>query len=222
VVAERNLFSPTRNEAPAETPKVPTVAQTPPAPPAPKPRLYGVVIGPDGGSRAYLEDPRTRKVFGYAVGDSVADSRLEQIRNDRVVLRRGSEVFEVMLRDPSKPKPTAASQVPIRGIPGATRGVPVPGAVPEVEEEPVVPTPMVPGAMVPGQPYDPSTGVPLQPGFPGMPGQPFFPPGSTIPSMPPESPMVGPRRPPVRTPGSVPGNPTIPQGRSYPQGAGRP
>src|SRR5262249_14141887 len=103
VIAERNLFTPTRTELGPEPPVTATAIPPPAARPAEKPRLYGVVMGVDGGSRAYLWDPHTKKVFGYKVGESVADSLVENI-NDRVTMRRGSEVFEVLLHDPSKPK----------------------------------------------------------------------------------------------------------------------
>ena len=79
-----------------------------PAPPAPRPRLYGVVLLPEGRGRAYLEDVQRRRVVGYSVGDLVGDARLEQIKGDRVVLRRGGETFEVLLHDPSKPRQAAA------------------------------------------------------------------------------------------------------------------
>ena len=36
------------------------------------------MIGADGGGRAYLWDPQTKRVFGYKVGDSLADTRVEQ------------------------------------------------------------------------------------------------------------------------------------------------
>lgn len=102
VVAERNLFSPTRSETAPEPPR--SAGLTPAAPPAPKPRLYGVVILAEGRGRAYLEDVQRRKVFSYSVGDLVGDSRLEQIKADRVVLRRAGETFEVLLNDPAKPR----------------------------------------------------------------------------------------------------------------------
>src|SRR5262245_21593767 len=72
IIAERNLFSPTRNEAGPEPLPRATVAgagaNQAPIRPAEKPRLYGVVIGVDGGARAYLWDPQTKRVFGYKVG----------------------------------------------------------------------------------------------------------------------------------------------------------
>src|SRR5262249_47206560 len=66
VVAERNLFSPTRTETAPEP--VRSAGNSPPAPPAPKPKLYGVVILSQGGGRAYLEDVQRRRVFAYSVG----------------------------------------------------------------------------------------------------------------------------------------------------------
>ena len=106
VVAERNLFSPTRTETPPEPASA--AAGGPAAPPAPKPRLYGVVLLPEGRGRAYLEDVQRRRVFGYSEGDLVGDARLEQIKADRVVLRRGGETFEVLLIRPAKPRQSAA------------------------------------------------------------------------------------------------------------------
>jgi hypothetical protein len=135
VVAERNLFSPTRSEVAAEPPR-PVTAQAggPPAPPAPKPRLHGIVLLPDGNGRAYLEDVQRRRVLAYSVGDSVAGSRVEQIRPDRVVLRRGTETFEVLLHDPTKPRPPAPRpgvQSPAGRPPGPAGATPpAVGAVP--------------------------------------------------------------------------------------------
>lgn len=97
VVATRNLFNPSRSETAA--------AGTPAA----KPNLYGIVLTPEGRA-AFLEDPVTKKVFGYKPGDQVAGGQLERIEADRVVIRRGEETFEVLLRDPTKPKAVAAAQ----------------------------------------------------------------------------------------------------------------
>jgi hypothetical protein len=133
VVAERNLFSPTRTEAAPDPAR--TAAGTPPAPPAPRPRLYGVVLVPGGRGRAYLEDIQRRRISGYSEGDLVGDARLEQIKADRVVLRRGAETFEVLLYDPSKPRQSAAPsglQSPEAGgagrPPAARAPTPPPGA----------------------------------------------------------------------------------------------
>jgi hypothetical protein len=159
VIAERNLLSPTRTEAAPEAPKptMPTVASAVPVLPTEKPRLYGVVIGADGGGRAYLWDPQTKRVFGYKVGDSLADTRVEQIASDRVTLRRGADTYEVLLRDPSKPRP---AQPPVAAV--AQPGVPGAEAMPGM--------PPVPGqAVVPGQPPFRPPGAPQRP-LPGMPG----------------------------------------------------
>jgi Type II secretion system protein C len=226
-VAERNLFNPNRTEAPPEPPR--TAATAPAPPPGPKPRLYGVVLPADGGAgRAYLEDPRTRKVFGYTVGDTVADSRVEQIRADRVVLKRGAEVFEVMLRDPSKPRPPAPP------TPGTTpggrvtpRGVPVPGQpFPTVPGQPMatMPVPGVPG--MPGGVGQPGTSddndegtVPTpMPPTPFIPGQPVIPPAALQPVVPgAPTPVPGPRRAPIRAP-RIP--PSTQRGQPAPQSAG--
>jgi hypothetical protein len=156
VVAERNLFSPNRTELPPEPPR-PATAAAPPAPPAPKPRLYGIILLPDGKSRAYLEDVQRRRVFGYSVGDAVVDSRLEQIKPDRVVLRRGAEVYEVLLRDPSKPRAAGPAGAPGAGgasaVPTPSPGRPAPGVQsPEAGATPragVRTTPGVTGSMPP-------------------------------------------------------------------------
>jgi hypothetical protein len=204
VVTERNLFSPTRGEVSSEPPPKPAAAPAPAAkpapPPGPKPRLYGVVLGDGTAARAYLEDPRTRKVFGYAIGDAVADSQLERIEADRVTLRRGDETYEVLLRDPSKPRPPVPVQpgpaqpgaVPVAppgGIPGAPPGLP--GAPPAVG----VPGQVAPQGVQPGGPAIPNfpgSVPPLQRGTgpnPGLgPGQ--FPIPGVTPAVPtgPESP----------------------------------
>ncbi len=168
VIAERNLFSPSRTEAPPEPPRAVTGTPTaPPAPPAPKPRLYGVVLGSRSGGLAYLEDPRTRKVFGYTVGDSVAESRLERIDADRVVMRRGGEVFEILLRDPTKPRPAPAPQAPVLRTPQAQ----IPPALPSAEAPAVTP---VPGGRSPvvqpgGSPRRPPARVPAPAPVPAPP-----------------------------------------------------
>jgi hypothetical protein len=131
-VAERNLFSPTRTETPPE-PARPATGTGAAAPPAPKPRLYGIVLLPEGRGRAYLEDLQRRRVVAFSVGDQVGDARLEQIKGDRVVLRRGGETFEVLLHDPSKPRQAAAPpgvQSPEAGVRGRPPVVRPPGAMP--------------------------------------------------------------------------------------------
>ena len=126
VIVAKYLFNPSRSEG------VPVAATPgpPPPPPPPKPTLLGVVV--DGGeSRAYLEDATTKRVFGYQVGDTVAGGRLEKITQDRVLISRPDGQVDVLLHDPTKPKPAAA---------------PVPGA-----------PPVAPGAGQPARPIPPGT-----------------------------------------------------------------
>ena len=160
VVAERNLFSPTRTETAPEAPRGATAAA---APPAPKPRLYGIVLLPEGRGRAYLEDVQRRRILGYSEGDLVGDARLEQIKPDRVVLRRGAETFEVLLYDPSKPRQSAAPsglQSPEAGGPGRPPmpRVPVPPPGSGVRQPPraraLVPAPAPPPAEGQEQPSE--------------------------------------------------------------------
>jgi hypothetical protein len=127
VVATRNLFSPSRSEAPPG----PVVAA------GPTPLLHGVVMnGPK--SRAYMEDATVKRTFGYAVGDAVSGGRVQSISQDRVVIARPDGLVEVLLQDPAKPKveiPAAAAAVttppaatPAPSIPASR--APTPASVP--------------------------------------------------------------------------------------------
>ncbi len=111
VITTKNLFSASRSET----------AAGPVAAAGPKPVLHGVVLdGPK--SRAYLEDPLVKRTFGYAVGDTLGGGRVESIAADRVVIGRGDGSVEVLLRDPSKPRPTPPAPGPA--------GAPPAGAAP--------------------------------------------------------------------------------------------
>jgi hypothetical protein len=90
-VAARNLFSPTRTESPP----APTVA----ASPAVKPNLFGVVLR-EGAPIAYLEDPNTKRVAGYRVGDSVAGGTVQTINSEGILINRPDGNMDVRLRDP--------------------------------------------------------------------------------------------------------------------------
>jgi len=120
VIAAKNLFSPSRSEAPPAA-----VAAA-----GPKPTLHGVVM--DGAkSRAYLEDPAQKRTFGYTVGDPVGAGRVESIAADRVVIGRGDGSVEVLLRDPAKPRPSgppAAAAAPSAVTSQAGAGAPAPPA----------------------------------------------------------------------------------------------
>ena len=129
VIVAKYLFSPSRTEGAPEVAK-------PVVPLPPKPILLGVVVdGPS--SRAYLEDPSTKRVFGYQVGDSVAGGKLEKIADDRIQISRSDGVLDVMLRDPTKPRPPA----PVQAAPPGAPGAPPPA---RVDSPPVAP-PSVPG-----------------------------------------------------------------------------
>jgi type II secretory pathway component PulC len=126
VVASKNLFNPSRSEA-----------GTASVAPTTKPFLYGIVLK-DGAPAAFLEDPVTKKVTGYKVGDAVAGGQLERIEADRVVIRRGEGTFEVLLRDPQKPKAVAATQPPTARLQPGAQGQPA-GAPATIQPSPVVP-----------------------------------------------------------------------------------
>jgi hypothetical protein len=145
IVASRNLFSPTRSEAP--------VSAAAAAPATPKPNLYGIILR-DGAPVAYLEDPTTKRVAGYRLGDAVAGGTVKQIGADHVVLNRPEGDVSVRLRDPSKPRPAA----PATGQPGAAPPGAPPGTVP-----PRVP-PQQPGqVLTPPAPGQPPTVLPRRP-----------------------------------------------------------
>lgn len=151
VIVARYLFNPSRTEGVAEAVK-------PAVPLPPKPILLGVVVdGP--ASRAYLEDPSTKRVFGYKTGDSVAGGKLEKIADDRIQISRSDGLMEVILRDPSKPRP---------GPPAPTAAATPPGGA----QPPGVVGPQVTGpqGQVPGpaaRPFVPPRSLrrpPVQPG----------------------------------------------------------
>jgi hypothetical protein len=152
VIPARNLFSPTRSETPG-----PGIAGSAPALAA-KPNLYGVVLR-DGSPIAYLEDPLTKRIAGYRVGDPIAGGTLQTISADAVMISRPDGMVDVRLRDPSKPRPAPPQPQPIPGQPPASGQLPNQGAVP-------VPGPMVPprtfpppAAAVPGQPMPPPPAI---------------------------------------------------------------
>lgn len=125
VIVAKYLFNQSRSEGTAAT-----VAPAVPLPP--RPLLMGVVV--DGGlSRAYLEDPSTKRVFGYQVGDSVAGGRLQQIKGDKVIITRSDGAMEVMLHDPSKPRPEPPPAAAAAGARprAASQPAAVPGATPQ-------------------------------------------------------------------------------------------
>lgn len=158
-IAARNLFSPTRSEAPAAG--APAAAG---APTLPRPHLYGVVLR-EGASVAYLEDPVTRRVAGYRIGDVIAGGTVQSIAADRVVLKRPDGSLDVRLHDPAKPR-QAAVPPPADGTGAVPPTAPVqrpplvPGTVPPSA---IVPPPPVSGFGPPEPPVVPPTRRPLPP-----------------------------------------------------------
>jgi hypothetical protein len=199
VIASRNLFSPTRSEAPG-----PGVAGSAPVLVA-KPALHGVVLR-EGSPIAYLEDPLTKRIAGYRVGDPIAGGTVQTISADAVMISRPDGMVDVRLRDPSKPRPAPAAppqagqpgQQPVAGQPPAGGQLPNQGLMPApapaqqppraftppgppVPQPSPMPQPMMPGQAVPAPP-------PIQAPTPGQPN-PFGRP----------APSLGRRVPPIPT-----------------------
>ncbi len=187
VIASRNLFSPTRSETAG-----PGVAGNAPALIV-KPNLHGVVLR-EGSPIAYLEDPLTKRIAGYRIGDPIAGGTVQTISADAVVIARPDGMVDVRLRDPSKPRPAPqpAGQPPVPGqqpVPGQPPGagqlpnqglMPVPGPVQPPSRA------FTPSGVAPGQPMPPPPAI-QQP----TPGQPSpFPLGRPAPSL-------GRRMPPI-------------------------
>ncbi len=191
VIATRNLFSPTRSEMPgagmAGGPAVNIV----------KPNLHGVVLR-DGAPIAYLEDPLTKRIAGYRIGDPIAGGTVQTISADAVVITRPEGTVDVRLRDPSKPRPAAAGQPPVPGQPSGAGQLPAPGPLPTPGVLPPAPRAFTPPPILPpGQPIPP----PVQQPAPGL--------QTPVPFGRP-SPSLGRRFPPV------PIDPAVPQ-QSTPQ-----
>src|SRR6266446_10293413 len=133
VVASRNLFSPTRSETagPGTVGSAPVLVV--------KPALHGVVLR-EGSPIAYLEDPLTKRIAGYRVGDPIAGGTVQTISADAVVIARPDGMVDVRLRDPSKPRPAP----PAPGQPLAPGQQPVPGQPPtggQLPNQGLVPAP---------------------------------------------------------------------------------
>lgn len=138
VIAARSLFAASRGEA----------VVTASAPAGLKSVLHGVVIDGDQ-SRAYLDDPVAKRVFGYGVGDPVAGGRLEKILDDRVMIRRPEGVVEVLLQDPAKPQ--AEAPAPVAASAKARRSGSRPTPEPTSPAPPAPPNSEPSGPSAPGQ-----------------------------------------------------------------------
>jgi len=116
VIVAQNLFNPARRETATAAVAVA------------KPVLHGIVI--DGAkSRAFLEDPAVKRVGGYSVGDTVSGGKIQKIADDRVVIVGPEGVMEVLLQDPSKPRPVPA--ITTRASPAEPAQTAVPQAAPQ-------------------------------------------------------------------------------------------
>jgi hypothetical protein len=97
-IGNRNLFSPTRTDTQKVDPAVAALAGM-------RLNLFGVVLAGDR-SIAYLEEPGSKRVYAYRLGDSVAGGIIRAIEPSHIVLERRNQRLEVQLHDPSRPKPS--------------------------------------------------------------------------------------------------------------------
>jgi hypothetical protein len=199
VIAARNLFSPTRSETAG--PGIAGVAQGPIV----KPNLHGVVLR-EGSPIAYLEDPLTKRIAGYRIGDPIAGGTVQTISADAVVISRPDGMVDVRLRDPSKPRPAP----PQPGQPTVPGQQPLPGQQPFPGQQPSGGQLPNQGLMpVPGPPQPPLQNPPrvfLPSGSPLPPGQTLSPPAAIQPPTPGQpsaipfgrpAPSLGRRMPPI-------------------------
>ena len=135
VIGAKSLFSPARTEG---------EAAAGPAQSGPRPFLYGVVVATDL-SIAYLEDPGSKRVTGYRVGDAIAGGTLTVIAPDHVVLKRSDGMIDVPLRDPAKPRAAVPEPAPPAGAPPTA---PPPTAFPQPQMPGMPPQP--PASALPG------------------------------------------------------------------------
>jgi len=97
-IVSRNLFSPTRTDGQKVDPAVIATQGL-------RLNLFGVVLAGER-SVAYLEDPTSKHVYAYRLGDSVAGATIRAIEATHIVLERLNYRVDVQLHDPSRPKPT--------------------------------------------------------------------------------------------------------------------
>jgi hypothetical protein len=113
----------------------------------------------DGASIAYLEDPVTKRVVGYRVGDKVVGGTVQTIKADSVVIERPEGPVDVRLRDPGKPRTAAAP-----GQPGAPQLGPMPPAA--LPAQPGQTAPVLPGVIPPAAGPQPLPSQAAQPHVP--------------------------------------------------------
>jgi len=120
LIPARNLFHPDRAQPKRSDALIG-------APPAASLMLYGVVGGDDN-TLAYVEDPATKKVFGYKRGDAMAGGFIERIEPDRIVVQRTGGPIEILLRAPNKPRATVGDVPPVASTPTVPPSQPTPSA----------------------------------------------------------------------------------------------
>lgn len=180
-IGSRNLFSPTRADTQKTDAALTIVGQL---------NLFGVALAGEH-SIAYLEDPVSKRVFGYRLGDSVAGGVIRAIEADRVVLERLNQRLDVQLHDPSRPRRTLAAASPTAdGGNGAER--PAPTDRPADAQAPALRPPVRP----------PLSRPPLGRSAVGTPGRQPMPSNVTVPPVTLES------LPRISGPGLVPANAT--------------
>jgi hypothetical protein len=134
-----------------------TTAPAVPTSGAPQPILRGVALVEGGYGRAYFEDPGTGRVTGYALGDTVGDSRIEGIQESRVVLGRGDETVQLLLGVQSTAMSSEAGEadIPPQGAAAGPGGSPSSGQSSAIRWQPGNP-PIVGN----GQPWLDRLGIP--------------------------------------------------------------
>jgi type II secretory pathway component PulC len=120
LIPARNLFHPDR----AQPKRSDALGALPVAPAL---LLYGVVWSEDN-PLAYVEDPTTKKIFGYRRGDPMAGGFVERIEPDRIVIQRTGGPIEILLRAPNKPRPVAAATAPTEAAATPSPPQPAPSA----------------------------------------------------------------------------------------------
>ena len=126
---------------------------------SPLPALRGIVLTHSGEGRAYFEDPQTGVLGAYAVGNFVGDNRIEEIQDEHVVIRRGDELFRIVMG--SSPGSVAPSRDEValdsQQTPRPPERAPAPAVMPVYR-----PNPTGGPTIGNGQPYLDRLGIPSQ------------------------------------------------------------
>lgn len=113
IIVDKDLFRPSR------TPIKENAQTATPLSPKDRPKLFGTMIM-DSRKFAILEDPSTKASKIYYINDSFSGFTVSEILEDKVILKRGGESFEVKLREkkdiklPKPPKKAPKKRTPPR------------------------------------------------------------------------------------------------------------